>query len=54
MKRFAYSLFFTVALISGLSLCYVEPAFSIPTNQQDCSGGVALARLHLNSFQTWK
>ena len=30
------SLFFLVVLILGLSLCFVDLAYSIPTSQQDC------------------
>ena len=35
MKRYAFSLFL-VGIILGLSLCFVDFAFSIPTSQQDC------------------
>ena len=36
MKRYVLGLFFLVVLILGLSLCFVDLAFSIPTSQQDC------------------
>lgn len=56
MKRFGLSLFSVVVLIltSGLSLSVGGLAWAIPDSQQDCSGGVALARLRLHLSQTWK
>ena len=41
MKRFVHSLFL-VAFVLGLSLCFMDSAFSIPTSQQDCGFDVRM------------